>query len=136
VSGSGISWAICKSAPRSRQITTPVPHHSVFYRPDALPAAQPTASSTVCKNRAVKVEHICFYIASLKIIRHYCCAVLVSCKRYLILIISGKLAQYYFGTWQSKVSSFSYVICFDTRQNMLGNVTFHPDVVVTNIVKI
>ena len=25
---------MCKSAPRSRQITTPVPHHSVFYRPD------------------------------------------------------------------------------------------------------
>ena len=44
VSGSGISWAVCKSAPRSRQITTPAPHHSVFYRPDALPAAQPTAS--------------------------------------------------------------------------------------------
>ena len=30
VSGSGISWNICKSAPRSRQITTPAPHHSVF----------------------------------------------------------------------------------------------------------
>jgi len=44
VSGSGISWAVCKSAPRSRQITTPAPHHSVCYRPDALPAAQPTAS--------------------------------------------------------------------------------------------
>jgi len=44
VSGSGISWAICKSAPRSRQITTPVLHHSIFYRPDGLPAAQPTAS--------------------------------------------------------------------------------------------
>ena len=44
VSGSGISWAICKSAPPSRQITTPIPHYSVFYRPDALPAAQPTAS--------------------------------------------------------------------------------------------
>ena len=44
VSGSGISWAICKSAPHSRQITMPAPHHSVFYRPDALPAAQPTAS--------------------------------------------------------------------------------------------
>ena len=26
VSGSGISWATCKSAPRSRQITTPEPH--------------------------------------------------------------------------------------------------------------
>ena len=44
VSGSGISWAIRKSAPCSRQITTPAPHRSVFYRPDALPAAQPTAS--------------------------------------------------------------------------------------------
>ena len=43
VSGSGISWAICKSAPRSRQITMPAPHHSIFYRPDALPAAQPVA---------------------------------------------------------------------------------------------
>ena len=30
VNGSGISWAICKSASRSRQITTPAPHHSVF----------------------------------------------------------------------------------------------------------
>ena len=44
VSGNGINWAICKSAPRSRQITMPAPHHSLFYRPDALPAAQPTAS--------------------------------------------------------------------------------------------
>jgi len=44
VSGSGISWAICMSAPHSRQISTPAPHHSVLYRPDALPAAQPTAS--------------------------------------------------------------------------------------------
>ena len=44
VSGSGISWAVCKSAPCSRQITMPALHHSVFYRPDAVPAAQPTAS--------------------------------------------------------------------------------------------
>jgi len=29
--GSGISWTICKqSVPRSRQITTPTPHHSIF----------------------------------------------------------------------------------------------------------
>jgi len=38
VSGSGISWAICKSAPRSRQITIPASHHSIFYRLDALSA--------------------------------------------------------------------------------------------------
>ena len=42
--GSGISWTICKqSAPCSRQIIT-TPHHSVFYRLDALPDPQPTAS--------------------------------------------------------------------------------------------
>jgi len=39
VSGSGITWAICKSAPRSRQITTLAPHRLVFT--DLLP---PTAS--------------------------------------------------------------------------------------------
>ena len=44
MSGSGISWAVCKSAPCSRQTTALAPHDSVFYRPDALPGAQPTAS--------------------------------------------------------------------------------------------
>ena len=65
VSSSGISWAICKSAPRSRQITTPVPHHAVFYRPDALPAAQPTAS-----------KHWSHTNFSLKLIKQKCCCVL------------------------------------------------------------
>jgi len=31
VSGSGIRWAICKSAPRSKQTTMPAPHHSSFF---------------------------------------------------------------------------------------------------------
>jgi len=44
VSGSGTSWAICKSAPRPKQITMPASHHSVFYGLDALPATQPTVS--------------------------------------------------------------------------------------------
>jgi len=42
---SGISWAVCKSVPCSRQITMPGPNDSVFYRPDALPAAQPCQST-------------------------------------------------------------------------------------------
>jgi len=46
VSGSGISWAICKSAPDSSHITMPAPHHSVFYRLDALSATKPTVSKT------------------------------------------------------------------------------------------
>jgi len=33
---------LCKqSAPRSTQLTTPAPHHLIFYRPDALPNSQP-----------------------------------------------------------------------------------------------
>jgi len=40
----GINWAICKSASHPRQIPVPAPHHSGFYRPDALPATQTTAS--------------------------------------------------------------------------------------------
>jgi len=42
LSGSGISWTICKSALCPRQITIPASHFSVVYI--ALPAAQPTAS--------------------------------------------------------------------------------------------
>jgi len=60
VSGSGISWTICKSAPRSRQIIMPTSHHSVFYRPDALPAAQPTALkhwlATAKQNHRIHVQ--------------------------------------------------------------------------------
>ena len=40
-----ISWTICKpSVSRSRNITTPAPYHSIFYRQDALPDAQPIVS--------------------------------------------------------------------------------------------
>jgi len=43
VSGSGICWAICKSAPHPRQ-PRQHPTTQFFYRPDALPDTQPTAS--------------------------------------------------------------------------------------------
>jgi len=59
VSGSGISWAICKSAPRPRQITMPAPT-THFCRLDALPAAQPTASKH-CWNKLTKF--ICTILA-------------------------------------------------------------------------
>ena len=47
-SDSGISWAICKSAPRSRQITTPAPHHSVFLQA-GCPSCHPTNSIKALK---------------------------------------------------------------------------------------
>ena len=46
VSGNGISWAVCKSAPRSRQITTPAPHRSFFTgRMPFLPSNQQCQST-------------------------------------------------------------------------------------------
>jgi len=46
VGGSGISWAICKSAPWPRHNHASITPLS-FYRPDAIPAAQPTASKAL-----------------------------------------------------------------------------------------
>ena len=83
VSGSGISWDICKSAPRSRQITMPAPHHSVFYRPDALPATKPTVS---------KHCRLCLY-AYAHILRIY--TGVLNCKKC------------YFLSWSVSVISFS-----------------------------
>jgi len=42
--GNGISWAIWQICTLSQTDNIPVPHHSVLYRLDALPAAQPTVS--------------------------------------------------------------------------------------------
>jgi len=48
VSGSGISWAMCKSAPCSRHITMPAPHHSVFLQA-GCPTCRPTNSIKALK---------------------------------------------------------------------------------------
>ena len=58
VSGNGISWAICKSAPRSRQITTPAPHHSVFLQA-GCPSCHPANSVKALKAHNGNVEEIC-----------------------------------------------------------------------------
>jgi len=48
VSGSGIRRATCKSAARSRQMTTPAPHCSVFLQP-GCPSCRPTNSVKALK---------------------------------------------------------------------------------------
>ena len=50
VSGSGISWAICKSASHSRQISTPAPHHSNFLQA-GYASCRPTSSVKALKAR-------------------------------------------------------------------------------------
>jgi len=52
VSGSGISWAIFKSAPLSRQITTPATHHSVFLHA-GCPSCRPANSIKTLKMELV-----------------------------------------------------------------------------------
>jgi len=48
MSGSGISWAICKSAPCSRRTTTPASHHSYFLHA-GCPSCRPTNSVKALK---------------------------------------------------------------------------------------
>ena len=52
-SGSGISWAICKSARRSRQITTPAYHHSSFLQV-GCPSCRPTNSVKALKAQEIQ----------------------------------------------------------------------------------
>ena len=59
VSGSGISWAICKSAPRSRLITTPAPHHSVLQA--GCPSCRPTNSVRALKGNVYYLHSILFF---------------------------------------------------------------------------
>ena len=56
-SSSGISWAICKSASRSRQITMPVPQHSSFLQA-GCPSCRPTNSVKALKASCVNLCYI------------------------------------------------------------------------------
>jgi len=51
-------------------ITTPAPHHSVFYRPDALPAAQPTVSKH-WRNQYHGITVLIFYLFQLPMVKHH-----------------------------------------------------------------
>jgi len=66
VSGSGISWAICKSTPLPRQITMPAlaaPHHSVFLQA-GCPSCHPTNSIKALKARNV-INQFCEIVSLL-----------------------------------------------------------------------
>ena len=61
VSGSGIRWATCKSAPRSRQITTPAPHHSVFLQ-SGCPSCRPTNNVKALKAKGHKSVYYYYFL--------------------------------------------------------------------------
>jgi len=86
VSGSGISWAICKSAPRSRQITMPAPHQS---QPDALPATKPTAS-----NKSNRIPYQMFTVISVPWMVNVIFVSIVRCS-FVHRQVCVRVAQYY-----------------------------------------
>ena len=73
MSGSGISWAVCKSAPRSRQTTTPAPHHSVFLQ-TGCPSCRPTNGVKALKTHST-VLLTYLVIASAAQAMYTCCSV-------------------------------------------------------------
>ena len=85
VHGSGISWAICKSAPRSRQITMPVPHHSVVFLQARCPSCHLTNSV-----KALKAQCYAFVLGTCKF------QVLVRCHNISSVFIMSGEDQY---TW-------------------------------------
>jgi len=75
--GSGTSWTICKhSVPRTRQIITPTPHHSIFTgRMLFLPDAQPTVSKHWRLKRHMYPLFNCACLLELQLLcRHMACS--------------------------------------------------------------
>ena len=69
MSDSGISWATCKSAPHSRQTTTPAPHRSVFLQA-GCPSCRPINSVKALKAEALKAENPFYVIDNYYFILH------------------------------------------------------------------
>ena len=86
VSGSGISWAICKSAPHSRQITMPAPHHSSFLQ---------TGCPSCCPTNSVKaLKALLCLVKSSKLVAVTACGnitVIFTAKRYASVVYAMAL---------------------------------------------
>jgi len=97
---------MCKSfAPYSRQITIPVSHHSVFYRPDALPVDQQTSS------------------------KHWSSVVVLQCKYCILLsvlarvkLVSGCAVMFQF-TWMSLSAPGQSHMWHNTISAQLSNIS-------------
>ena len=107
VSGSGISWATCKSAPLSRQITMPAPRHSVFLQA-GCPSCRPTNSVKALKALALKALCIYKYAGLLGHKFYSCVRATVDIKYPLIFLLLW--------LWQTKFIS-AYYVCIELPVN-------------------
>ena len=113
VSGSGISWAICKSCisleTDNHASTTPL---KVFYRPDALPAAQPTASKHWRHWHSTALKISCNFLADY--ITHWCHSIANWSD---VMWSSGKWLRYKQWNITKNCTSFSHITsAFEIKQ--------------------
>ena len=64
VSGSGISWAICKSTTRVRQKTMPAPHHSYIHKTNTTHLLSTARNSPRLSKRSESVLDALIFLAS------------------------------------------------------------------------
>ena len=108
MSGSGVSWAVCKSAPCCRQITMPAPNHSVFLQA-GCPSCRPTNSVKALKaNHYITIKYqtkidlllkiwnsrSADYLPSMLCLLHRCFTIL-TCIMYFTCVCSN----FYFTVW-------------------------------------
>ena len=105
MSGSGISWAICNSAPCYRQITTPEPHHSVFTgRMPFLPPNQ-QRQSTDCQLSTVRNHTLLFQITQYSQVALFLPHQLLNCL--IQTVPSDERQQVVFSYWNKKSLSWA-----------------------------
>ena len=131
VSGSGISWAICKSAHHSTDNhASPPPHHSVFYRPNALPAAQITSSKhwrpavKQHKNMLYRKFLYIILLCSFMLIRKYGCASRRCCLATLLWqIIDSSVSDR--ATYTDSMGNHFISLWFHFSESKLLTTTLH-----------
>jgi len=86
VTGNGIRWDICKSAPSSRQITMPAPHHSVFTgRMPFLPPNQQRQSTEGETSKLVNSQQNIFWTSYIiKTFKILFCNIFIEWPSYVI----------------------------------------------------
>ena len=106
-SGSGISWAICKSATRCRQTTMPAPHQLVFYMPDALPAKALKACNSQCIDDKWSV------VAAVSFVYVMCIGVVLQCWQELSLTHVQRFvcAMYRYLSRSFRIFSYLWWVC-------------------------
>jgi len=100
---SGISWAICKSAPCSRQITMPTPHHSVFLQA-RCPSCRPTNSVKALKALLLTTP------------QHLKCVAMLPCDLSLITTLVWDCCSFSDST-DSQGSLLMHIRCGETFNN-------------------